>query len=585
MNKYKIIIVWVLVGCLSISASAQLEFSNWIVGKNTILHIEPDGSTRLVTHDGINGDNYYYIFFHLLSDKNGTPIVKSGRKYLRYSNGLEMNGSEVNTINYVNNEPVYENDRGIWTTAEFMLKSPDNKYSYIIHNTFTYDYEWDVETDIIKRIGKTQIRCFCRNNLDNTDKGEDFIVHEFTHIKTYKHILDDGGSMGTQDGVIEYPLLSGMSHTDGKSIWIITKSGYEDSLVAINMNGKEIIKKNSSYLPLEEDETIGSNMGNISNFNITDNGIIHTVSSPKKKTIYIYFDQDKGVVSDFGYADLYITNECAEFSTTGKYIYFSKIVNNQNKERGLFRIKTNDLVNGHINIETISGQTQKISTMRIGIDGNIYVRNGKSLMVIYDSETDNPRLETLYTGDDIPDSDIHFPNYLYTYDLFACNSDCDRNATFSFPDPRNEIIAYEWDFGDGAKSTETTPTHQYEVYGSYTVSLKVTLKNGTYKILPSRKIILLDQKPSAQFDNAQVCNGEPLKIILNGNAPYNIFYTFNGENKTITTSDTEYQMDNIAGRYQITKVADQMCETSIKENNTAEILPKLKKITIKANND
>ena len=244
-----------------------------------------------------------------------------------------------------------------------------------------------------------------------------------------------------------------------------------------------------------------------------------------------------------------------------------------------------DFENGGKNYETISDENAKFQNIRIGIDGNIYLRNGKTIAVVYKSETDNPIVKTLYTGDDIPDSDIHFPNYLYTYDLFACNSDCDRNATFSFPDPRNEIIAYEWDFGDGAKSTETTPTHQYEDYGSYTVSLKVTLKNGTYKILPSRKIILLDQKPSAQFDNAQVCNGEQLKIILNGKAPYNIFYTFNGENKTITTSDTEYQMDNIAGRYQITKVADQMCETSIKENNTAEILPKLKKITIKANND
>ena len=81
------------------------------------------------------------------------------------------------------------------------------------------------------------------------------------------------------------------------------------------------------------------------------------------------------------------------------------------------------------------------------------------------------------------------------------------------------------------------------------------------------------------------CYGEPLKIILNGKASFKIFYTFNGDNKTITTSKTEYLMDNIAGRYQITKVADQMCETKTTQNNISEILPKLNKLTIKANND
>ncbi len=391
----KLTVVSMLLCICASTASAQLEFSNWIVSENTILHINPDGTTNLITQNGIRGDHYFYTFNKLLSDNNGTPIVKLGQKYYRYSNGLGMNGSNVGTINYVNNEPIYENDRGIWTTAPFMLKSPDNKYSYIIHNTFTYDYEWDVETDIIKRIGKTQIRCFCKNNLDDTDKGEDFIVHVFTHIKTYKHVLDDGGTMGHQDGDIECPMLAGMSHTDGKSIWIITKVGYGDSLVAINMNGKEIIKKNSSYLPLEEDEFIGGTES-ISRLNITDNGTIYTLSPNNNKTLYVNFDQDKGVISDYGRADISITNEWAEISATAKYIYFSKIVNTKTKERGLFRIKTSDLENGHINIETISGQTQKISTMRIGIDGNIYLGDGNSISVIYDSETDNPRLETLH---------------------------------------------------------------------------------------------------------------------------------------------------------------------------------------------
>lgn len=567
-------------------SSAQLEFSNWIVGNNTILHINPDGTTNLFNHNGIIGDKYYYTFYSLLSDNNGNPIVKNGGKIWRHENGVVI-GSNVGVcaLHHINGEPIFEDEPRIWTPPTFMLKSPDNKYSYILHSTFTYEWSYDSKIESLIRTGKTQIRCFCKNNLDNEDKGEDYIIHEYTNTSYFKDVIPGSANGGQQDPYIEYPFFAGMSHTDGKSIWVITKSEYEDSVVAINLNGSTIKSKKKSYLHLEMDNLWPGTIAN-AEYIVTDNGKIYSEVENQSKMLCIFFDQDKGIISDQRYFNVKVaTSPWTEITSTGKYIYDT----HYGKNDKIVRIKISDLENENYKIEAID-PTQPVSNanyslIRIGIDGNIYVRNGKSLMVIYDSETDNPRFETLYTGDDIPDSDIRFPNYLYTYELFACKSDCDRNATFSFPDPRNEIIAYEWDFGDGAKSTETTPTHQYEDYGSYTVSLKVTLKNGTYKILPSRKIILLDQKPSAQFDNAQVCYGEPLKIILNGKAPYNIFYTFNGENKTITTSDTEYQMDNIAGRYQITKVTDQMCETSIKENNTAEILPKLKKITIKANND
>ena len=147
---------------------------------------------------------------------------------------------------------------------------------------------------------------------------------------------------------------------------------------------------------------------------------------------------------------------------------------------------------------------------------------------------------------------------------------------------------YHWNVSGGTLSndtgTETTVTwNNTEGEGTLSVYAEESLTGCKSDITEYK--VHRQKAPSAQFDNAQVCNGEPLKIILNGKAPYNIIYTFNGENKTITTSDTEYQMDNIVGRYQITKVTDQMCETSIKENNTAEILPKLNKLTIKTNNE
>ncbi len=578
----KLIVVPIML-CLTINiASAQLEFSNFIVGKNTIMHIELDGTTSLVTHNGITGDGYHYIFHSLLSDNNGNPLVKLGRKYYRDKNGTAASNG-VCSLNYFNEDSISENDAGIWTPPPFMLKSPDNKYSYIIHSSFTYKWEYNSEIDSLIRTGKAQIRCFCKNIFDNTDKGKDFIIHEYTNIAYFKDIIYGSTIGGDQDRDFELPFFAGMSHTDGKSIWVITKSSYEDSVVAINLNGSSIISKKKSYLHLEKDDYWGTTV-NIANYNVTDNGKIYAKVPNQPKTLCISFDQDRGSITGLCFYNIKAESKLVDISTTGKYFYHTRVVSNSPKRNELVRIKISDIENGIYNTEVINStqpvDNENYSTIRIGIDGNIYVRNGKSMMIVYDSETDNPRFETLYTDADIPDSDINFPNYLYTYELFACNSDCDRNATFSFPDPRNEIIAYEWDFGDGSTSTDASPTHKYSQTGIYTVSLKVTLKNGHIKTVPTRKISILDHKASATFNNAIVCHGEPLKISLTGNAPYQIFYTFNGEEQTITTSDTEFTLPQAPGKYTITKIKNAYCETKPNKDNTAEILPQLNNLNI-----
>lgn len=82
------------------------------------------------------------------------------------------------------------------------------------------------------------------------------------------------------------------------------------------------------------------------------------------------------------------------------------------------------------------------------------------------------------------------PNYLYPFELFAAETDCNKNVDFTFQDKKNEIKAYEWNFGDGNTSEEKSPKHLYQEAGVYKVSLKVTLNNGYKKTIPSRKIAI-----------------------------------------------------------------------------------------------
>ncbi len=45
-------------------------------------------------------------------------------------------------------------------------------------------------------------------------------------------------------------------------------------------------------------------------------------------------------------------------------------------------------------------------------------------------------------------------------------------------DPNDDIVSYEWDFGDGTTATGPNPTHSYTMDGTYTVTLKVTDATG-----------------------------------------------------------------------------------------------------------
>ncbi|WP_424530435.1 ThuA domain-containing protein [Sphaerisporangium viridialbum] len=50
--------------------------------------------------------------------------------------------------------------------------------------------------------------------------------------------------------------------------------------------------------------------------------------------------------------------------------------------------------------------------------------------------------------------------------------------TISFSNTKAGGVKWEWDFGDGSKSTEVNPTHTYADFGDYKAKLKVTYANG-----------------------------------------------------------------------------------------------------------
>lgn len=57
---------------------------------------------------------------------------------------------------------------------------------------------------------------------------------------------------------------------------------------------------------------------------------------------------------------------------------------------------------------------------------------------------------------------------------FTYSGGTEAPAKLDFKQETKEDETFEWDFGDGTKSTETTPSHRYKNSGNYTVVLKVT---------------------------------------------------------------------------------------------------------------
>jgi chitodextrinase len=63
-------------------------------------------------------------------------------------------------------------------------------------------------------------------------------------------------------------------------------------------------------------------------------------------------------------------------------------------------------------------------------------------------------------------------------EVVQCESlTCQFEGTSSV-DPDGTIVAYSWDFGDGAMSTASEPVHTYSAAGTYTVTLTVTDNEG-----------------------------------------------------------------------------------------------------------
>src|ERR1041385_2058421 len=82
------------------------------------------------------------------------------------------------------------------------------------------------------------------------------------------------------------------------------------------------------------------------------------------------------------------------------------------------------------------------------------------------------------------------------------------------------ILSVRWDFGDGATSAVTSPSHLYGLAGTYTVSLTVTTADGTDTRTRVDYIVVGDGSgatpPNAVFSGAPTGGTPPLLVTCPG---------------------------------------------------------------------
>ncbi|MCS3800028.1 PKD domain-containing protein [Niastella sp. OAS944] len=123
--------------------------------------------------------------------------------------------------------------------------------------------------------------------------------------------------------------------------------------------------------------------------------------------------------------------------------------------------------------------------------------------------------------------------------------------------PSGSIVSWEWDFGDGGKSTAQNPQHTYTNTGFYTVTLTVTSSTGCKNILSVGRYIRIVSGVKAEFEPGKSLTCQPpynITYINNSSGPGNMTFQWdlgNGNSSTLSAPSTTYP----AGTYNVSLTA------------------------------
>ncbi|QZK91542.1 T9SS type B sorting domain-containing protein [Flavobacterium sp. CHNK8] len=299
------------------------------------------------------------------------------------------------------------------------------------------------------------------------------------------------------------------------------------------------------------------------------------------------FNNQTGVVSN----PRLITNKPktygVEFSQSGKIAYLTTGSDIPKKfELNQYDLTAINIPGSEINLVTTIYRESSPLALQLAPDGKIYVAND---LVPYLSAIANPNVLGIGCNFQLKAVDLkgrlsyaglpQFTPSNLQVTIKIQNNCLGESASFSL-DSNREIIAAQWDFGDGNSSTDLNPNHFYSSIGNYTVSVKATSNTGV--TTETKNIVIYELPTASQPQNISICDNNndgfhafdltsQNAVILNGQDPnlYKVDYYVNAadynDNLAINspstyTNTTAYLPQTIIAS--VTNKANPSCKSS-----------------------
>ncbi len=136
---------------------------------------------------------------------------------------------------------------------------------------------------------------------------------------------------------------------------------------------------------------------------------------------------------------------------------------------------------------------------------------------------------------------------------FLVNPYCALPATVNFTNQSIGSTAYNWQFGDGATSTDASPSHTYTAYGNYTVRLIASNAAGCNDTVS--QTISINPVAASFTTSAPACSGQAVQF-TSGTSPVPLSASWNfGDGAMISTGLTPTHTYAAPGTYTVTLTA------------------------------
>lgn len=362
--------------------------------------------------------------------------------------------------------------------------------------------------------------------------------------------LDGGlGDITTEKNILLYTPVSekvtAVAHANGTGVWVVTKGWNTNAYFSFLVNASGVHptpvvshighaatgagaanQETQGYLKASPDGRflalgmMGQGKAEICRFDAATGQVSDWISLQDVLDDFWYYREPYGI----------------EFSPNSRVLYVSV-------KAGIlqFDLSTYDQASIQASMTMVSPFNSLppfLGALQTGIDGKIYVvRTFRSyLNVINDPNVVgmgcNYEEQVIDLGTDrLGVSGL--PPFLTSYFDFGIQAEnfCLGDATSFSIDTTDPIVSIDWDFGDGATSSQETPDHTYALAGTYTVT--VTLQTLTENLSKTKEITIYPVPVAHKPTDIEVCSIAPDHLV-----------DLTGKNDEIlgTQSVTEFQL-------------------------------------------